>query len=568
MRRREEIRAAPDDVERAVQEARYALVEKPLAEARLIGDAVVAAFFAGAKSREREAHRRKLEDAAMRSPEAARTAMREIAPTLRHGAHPVQPFHWGLEFPEVFTGDDPGFDAVVGNPPFAGKNTLIAGHREHYLVWLQTVHEGAHGNSDLVAHFFRRAFGLLKRGGCLGLIATNTIGQGDTRESSLRWVLEHGGAIVRAIRRYEWPGEAAVVVSVVHVVNDVARSPVLDGRQVRRISAYLVEGDLDASPRQLVANAGKAFVGCYLLGLGFTFDDEAAAKGKATPVAEMRRLITKNPRTADRISPYLGGEEMNTDPRHAHRRWVIDFNDFPLRRERMAKSWTAMIDRARASCRARGTVPDDYPDPVAEDWPDLLEIVLKLVKPERDTGNRTIRRERWWQFAERAPALRAAIEGLERVIVRSLTSAHFPTLSFLPSGMVYDQTLIVFPSCSFSFFASNASRIHEAWVSSFGATLEDRGRYNIKDCFETFPFSIGFETNQTLEAAGKTYHDHRASLMVLQNEGLTKPTIASTTRASIEPTSSTCATYITQWMWPSCGPMVGTTSRTKRNPNF
>ena len=35
--------------------------------------------------------------------------------------------------------------------------------RDHYLHWLQTLHEGAHGNADLVAHFFRRAFGLLAR---------------------------------------------------------------------------------------------------------------------------------------------------------------------------------------------------------------------------------------------------------------------------------------------------------------------------------------------------------------------------------------------------------------------
>ena len=39
---------------------------------------------------------------------------------------PLRPFHWELEFPEVFAGDNPGFDAIVGNPPFAGKNTIAA----------------------------------------------------------------------------------------------------------------------------------------------------------------------------------------------------------------------------------------------------------------------------------------------------------------------------------------------------------------------------------------------------------------------------------------------------------
>ena len=104
-------------------------------------------------------------------------------------------------------------------------------------------------------------------GGCLGLIATNTIGQGDTRESGLRWLLEHGGTIRHATRRLPWPGEAAVVVSVVQVQRGVAAEaarPMLDGRPVRRISAYLVEGDLDASPARLAENAGKAFQGAYV----------------------------------------------------------------------------------------------------------------------------------------------------------------------------------------------------------------------------------------------------------------------------------------------------------------
>jgi Eco57I restriction-modification methylase len=34
---------------------------------------------------------------------------------------PVRPFHWEIEFPEVFGGGREGFDAIVGNPPFAGK---------------------------------------------------------------------------------------------------------------------------------------------------------------------------------------------------------------------------------------------------------------------------------------------------------------------------------------------------------------------------------------------------------------------------------------------------------------
>ena len=52
--------------------------------------------------------------------------------------------------------------------------------------------------------------------------------------------------------------------------------------------------------------------------------------------------------------------------------------------------------------------------------------------------------------------------------------------------------------------------------------MKDDLRYTPSDCFETFPFPPGYETDPALEAAGQTYHDHRAALMVAANEGMTK----------------------------------------------
>ena len=228
---------------------------------------------------------------------------------------------------------------------------------------------GAHGNADLVAHFFRRAFSLLRRRGTFGLIATNTIGQGDTRATGLTTILGQGGAISHATRRLKWPGEAAVVVSVVHVRKGAVVEPSLDSRRVGRISAYLVEGDLDTSPKSLAANAVKAFQGSIVLGMGFTFDDEAAARGTASSLAEMERLIVKDPRNAKRIFPYIGGEEVNNNPRHAHRRYVIDFFDRPLGRNCEFRSWLEWSEDEKREGLRKGIVPCDYPGEVAEDWP-------------------------------------------------------------------------------------------------------------------------------------------------------------------------------------------------------
>ena len=531
---RASIRSAGDDETLSEQESRLAEVEQHLGELRLAGNAVVAAYYSAIKDKARRAVLAQLHEA---TANAGRMwpALAAMAASLRDGSHPLQPFHWELEFPEVFGADlasdkeriaNPGFDAIVGNPPFAGKNTLLNGHREGYLDWLQALHAGAHGNADLVAHFVRRAFALLRTGGCFGLIATNTVGQGDTRESGLRAVIEAGGSILRAVRRLPWPGEAAVIVSVMHVFKGgPARSPVLDGRQVRRISAYLVEGDLDANPARLAANGGRAFQGCILLGTGFTFDDAAAAKGKpASTESEMRRLIAKDSRNAERIFPYLGGEEMNTDPRHAHRRWCIDFNDFPLRRERMAKRWAAMSEGERIACHRTGLVPEDYPEAVAADWPDLLEIVERLVKPEREklknTGIDKRRKTFWWQFASNSSTMRRAIFGLKRVHAITQTSPHL-AVSLLPTGLVYDQKLIVVVDSTFSCFGLCQARPHEIWARSMGGTTAaDSLVYAPSDLYQPFPFINGLL--QELSTAAEVYYDFRATLMERRGEGLTR----------------------------------------------
>jgi hypothetical protein len=518
---RREIREAPDDIARVVQETRYGEIERRLHNTRLIGTAIIGAFFAADKPRAREAKRQEIETWANGRAEEIWPRLEAFARQLRSGDHPIQPFHWEIEFPEVFARENPGFDAIVGNPPFAGKNTIIAGNAKNYLPWLQNLHPGAHGNSDLVAHFFRRAFGLLRRSGVFGLIATNTIGQGDTRATGLTHILASGGAIIRATRRLKWPGEAAVVVSVVHVIKGEATASVLDSRPVRRVSAYLVEGELDDSPGALVANSAKAFIGSQVLGMGFTFDDTAAAKGESESIATMRSLIESSSRNSLCIRPYIGGEEVNTDPRQGHDRYVINFCDWPLQRDSTLTPWSDLGARERARLRTLGVVPGDYPGEVAEDWPDLIEILRRRVKPERDIQKRDAVRERWWQYAEKRPGLYATIASQKQVLV---ATRHAPNwaLTYISTGVVFAESLVVFSSEAAQFFAILQSRAHEVWARFFASTLEDRLRYSPTDCFRTFPFPDNFGAQAALQIAGDAYCMYRAQLMIERNDGLTK----------------------------------------------
>ena len=498
------------------------------ARVRLSGDLLTAAFFNGRKPKDRETKRIEYAGAIF---EGEVERYRGWIDQRRGEEPPLAPFHWEIEFPEVFDRDSsagrkasepaPGFDAVVGNPPFAGKNSVAAGNVAGYPDWLKQAHAESHGNADLVAHFFRRAFDVVRDRGVFGLIATNTIAQGDTRASGLRWICKQGGEIFSVRRRVKWPGLAAVVVSVLHIGKGaVADHKQIDGRDVERITAFLFHRGGHEDPVRLAANAGKSFVGSYVLGMGFTFDD-TDLKGVASPLAEMRRLIQQNPRNQEVILPYIGGQEVNTSPTHAHHRYVINFRDWPLRRDDLGEAWMGTDDDRRRAWLRTGIVPLDYPGPVAADWPELLAIVEERVKPERDKVNRKVRRDYWWRFGDRQPALFRSIAGLERVLAISRVGQQ-AALAFLPAGMVYAESTIVFPFSDHTALCVLQSRPHEIWARFFGSSLEDRLRYTPSDCFETFPFPRDWGTDPALEDAGQAYYEFRASLMVRNGEGLTK----------------------------------------------
>ena len=492
--------------------------EKATKDVRFFGDLAIEAFFlegkVTARKKRRVAHLAAVQD--------GKTAEhRECLAEKRRGSPPFAPFHWEIEFPEVFDRDNPGFDVFVGNPPFAGKNTVAAGNVPGYPLWLKAIHEESHGNADLVAHFFRRTFDLLRWGGTFGLIATNTIGQGDTRSTGLRWICLNDGEIYRAQTRVRWPGLAAVVVSVVHATRGSCRwEPLLDGRDVDEITAFLFHTGGHEDPARLEENEDLSFQGSIVLGMGFTFDD-TDKKGVATPLAEMRRLIRENPRNRDVIFPYVGGQEVNTSPIHAHHRYVINFRDYPLRREDLGALWAGADGEQRREWLRTGIVPIDYPRPVAADWPELLAIVEERVRPERMTKKDDAAREKWWQFLRPRPELQAAIADLDRILALSRVGQQCAFAS-LPSRMVFSDSLIVFPFDTPAALCALQSRPHEIWARFFGPSMKDDPRYTPSDIFETFPFPPAWTTDPSMAAAGNAYQAFRADLMARHGKGLTK----------------------------------------------
>lgn len=514
--------------------------EETIGDVRVIADVIASAFFDRDKPRDREALRTvsagKIENWLPTSSLAHGLQLRDegsaaigldlraLSRFLRDGARGIPAFHWEIEFPEVFTRDNGGFDAFVGNPPFMGGTKISSNLGTPYLDYLLQIHDESHGNGDLVAHFYRRGFKMLRDGGAFGLIATNTIAQGDTRATGLRWIRKHGGSIYAARTRVKWPDStAAVVVSTVHI----AKGPIhgrcdLNDRSTQAITAFLFPAGPDDDPEALRANRDKSFLGCKIYGQGFTFDDGDA---DANPVALMHKLLREDRRNGERIFPYIGGEELNESPTQDHRRYVINFEQIPLRREEREETWADADARVRLAWRRSGIVPLDYPDAVAADWPQLLQIVEEKVKPERLLlgGNPSAveRRRLWWQFGRYTPALFDAMRSLQRVLAVSQVGNRL-AFAFQPTDRVFSHAVCLFAFASGGAFSVLQSRLHEIWARLFGSSMKDDLRYTPSDCLETFPFPAWLESNQDLEQAGCSYYDFRAALMIRNNEGLTK----------------------------------------------
>lgn len=387
-----------------------------------------------------------------------------------------RPFHWPLEFPEVFLEDCNGFDAFVGNPPFLGGTRISTTYDAKYLQVLQAIYPSFHGRADLCALFFLQGFTSLCDNGGLGLVATNTIAQGDTREAGLDYITHNKGEIYNATTSMSWPGSAAVSVSIVHVRKGRwVATRLLDGVQVSFVSGMLDSIEKIGKPNRLHQNMGKSFTGSKLDGIGFALEPE---------IAEL--LLVKNHANQDVLFPYLNGEDVNSRSDQSPSRWVINFGDRNLEE--------------------------------AKQYPDCLAIIQEHVYPDRQRHKEARTREHWWQFQRTRPELYETIAQLDRVLVLPLVSKHM-ICAWEPNNLVFSHALGIIASNKSADFALIQSTIHEEWARAQGSTLETRMRYTPSDCFETYPFPIKLNS---LEKIGERYHELRSHVTLSRQEGLTK----------------------------------------------
>jgi len=304
-----------------------------------------------------------------------------------------------------------------------------------------------------------------------------------------------GAVIYAAYPNEPWPGSAAVITSRVHVYKGAWNAQrCLLGKAVSHISAFLSD-QVEWSPKRLRANAEIAFIGSYVLGMGFVLSLE-----------DVRSLLSEDIKNADVLFPYLNGDDINSSPTQVPGRWVINFFD-----------WS---------------------EEKAKEYPLLYSRLFEKVKPERDKNNRAKYRDRWWHYAEAVPNLYHVIGrgdsfvkhpecyfsgGVkpEKLLVSARVTKYFNPV-VVSNDCVFHEKVVVtrFGESELAFFNSS---LVDHWVRKQSSTLG--GTLNIapSDAIETLPLPANNgKCSGALKELSARYDSVRKLALVTKNIGLTK----------------------------------------------
>lgn len=406
---------------------------------------------------------------------------------------PRQPFHWPLEFPEVFEYEKQGFDAFFGNPPFAFGKNVSSSFGSIYNSYLVTMNTDATKNVDLCAHFFHRAHTLLNARGTLGMLATSSIAEGETRLAGLESLISNGCSIYHAMSKSKWPGSANVYVCIAIISKNMWSGIVsLDGERVSSISSFLTP-DSNWQPQPLAESKGIAFYGAIPNGKGFVL-----------PRNEAEEILNRFPDHSAVLYPFLTGKDLNSSSTQTATRYAINFWDW-------AESDASKYDSA-------------------------YRIASERVKPYRQSLLKTKPKlvQKWWLYEANPKGLHDALGrgehfrgGVKKpplknafVIARVSSTNAFVCV---PTGQVFDCQLIVIASDDFGLFGVLQSAIHFAYAWQHAGKMKSDLRYSPTMCLATFPFPRQ-EMLDSVRPLGMLFNDKRQGILERRGWGLTRLT--------------------------------------------
>ena len=376
-----------------------------------------------------------------------------LARTVRTKVNCPLPFHWPIEFPEVFDrgkGQSSGFDAIVGNPPFLGNRlwkSLIGDH----MQWQAEIILGqSPGKVDLCIIFHRRVIELLRMNGGYGLLATTNIAEGTAIQIGLGEICKQG-ELLFAIKNFKWPGKASVTAAVVCFFKGAyegARR--LDGKDVEYIGPRLEEKEEHSWEPRPVPEPLFSFAGVdNSKGLAFVISDDDSWFDSLK--LEANSLLR----------PYITGNDITSGALNTIKRWALDIGDSDLADIRMSH-------------------------------PTVFRFLTEVVQPTRTAKALKSYKglfDRWWQFWNHRAGLIRHLRPQGKVIVFSKITKHPICMVADPTWIYTNKVVLVgferedLLAISFSVFFTEWVVAQQGAKFGVGASLT----LAIREAFDTFP---------------------------------------------------------------------------------
>lgn len=372
------------------------------------------------------------------------------------------PFHWPLEFPEVFARASSGFDALVGNPPFLG-NRLWKGALGEKLQWqCQMVLGASPGKIDLCVVFHRRAVDLLRPDGCYGMLATSNIAEGSAIEIGLGVIVQKG-SIYFARKGMPWPGSAAVVVAIVGFIKGKWQADCdADGRSCPRIGPRLEPEAADVWVPQALPDAPFTFAGV---------DNSKGLAFVITPDSPWFDRLKNEPDSL--LRPYITGDDITSSALNRIERWALDIADLSL-------------------------------DEVRRRWPVAHRFIVEEVQPTRTVAALKSYKgliDRWWQFWNHRADLMRRIRRREHFIGYS-KNTKYPIGMLAPSDWIYTNKVLLIGMERDDLYAISLSTGFRAWLEKFsGGNLGETLSLSISESVAKYPVPEQSVATAGVEAA-------------------------------------------------------------------
>jgi len=333
-----------------------------------------------------------------------------------------------------------------------GDKKIIRELGEDYAERLRHAYQGlVPAGADLVCYWFKKANDLVASGHLerAGLVSTNSIRSGKNREV-LKEIIETG-CIFDAWSNEPWVNDGAAVRVSLISFGKIATSARLDG-----IPVGIVHADLTASmpgatldltkALPLKENRKRCFQGSVKVG---KFDIPGT-----TARSWLKQPNAMGVPNSDVLRPLLNTKDITGRPRG---KWIIDFN------------------KMSSEEAARYELPFGY--------------VEANVKPYRSTNRDASRREKWWLHGRVGTEIRAAVSGLDRVIISPRVSK-YRNFVWMDPRVYCDDATVTIARDDDTTFGILSSVFHEAWALRMCSYMGvgDDPRYTPTSCFDTFPF--------------------------------------------------------------------------------